>query len=180
MKFIINAQTLQTELAFLSGVVANKSNTIPVLQNIIIASENTSSLKISGTDLDVSLSCQTEAAVSEPGTILVPLAKLLAITKTLPKTADMTFQSLENGGAKLTCERASFKLMAPEFEAFPEIQEPKEGAIEIPTDIFSNMIASTIYAITQEESRYTLSGAKVEIDESSMRMITTDGHRLAK
>jgi DNA polymerase-3 subunit beta len=42
------------------------------------------------------------------------------------------------------------------------------------------MIASTIYAITQEESRYTLSGAKVEIDESSMRMITTDGHRLAK
>jgi DNA polymerase III subunit beta len=180
MKFIINAQTLQTELAFLSGIVANKSNTIPVLQNIIIASENVSSLKISGTDLDVSLSCQTEAAVSEPGTILVPMGKLLAITKTLPKTADMTFQSLENGGAKLTCERASFKLMAPEFEAFPEIQEPKEGAIEIPTDIFSNMIASTIYAITQEESRYTLSGAKVEIDESSMRMITTDGHRLAK
>ena len=68
------------------------------------------------------------------------MGKLLAITKTLPKTADMTFQSLENGGAKLTCERASFKLMAPEFEAFPEIQEPKEGAIEIPTDIFSNAI----------------------------------------
>ena len=63
MKFIINAQTLQTELAFLSGVVANKANTIPVLQNIIIASENASSLKISGTDLDVSLSCQTEDAV---------------------------------------------------------------------------------------------------------------------
>jgi DNA polymerase III subunit beta len=180
MKFIVNTQTLQTELAFLAGVVANKTNTIPVLQDIAIASESSTSLKLSGTDLDVSLSCQTEAVVSEPGTILVPMGKLLAITKTLPKTADMCFQSLENGGAKLTSERASFKLVAPEFDAFPQIQEPTEGGVEIPTEVFSNMIAATIYAITSAESRYNLSGAKVEITENGMRMITTDGHRLAK
>ena len=180
MKFTITAQTLQTELAFLAGVAANKSNTIPVLQNIIITSEGNSTLKFSATDLDVTLSCQAEAFISEPGTILVPIAKLLAITKSLPKTADVIFHSLNDGGAKLTCERSTFKLLAPEAESFPEIQAPQKGAIEIPTNIFSSMINSTIFAITQEESRYTLSGAKVEIDTTGMKMVTTDGHRLAK
>jgi DNA polymerase-3 subunit beta len=179
MKFVINAQTLHTELAFLSGV-AERKNTIPVLQNIIITSEGTNMLKLSATDLDVTLSCRAEAIISEPGTILVPMGKLLAITKTVPKTADMNFQSIKDGGAKLTCERANFKLLAPAFDSFPEIKESQDGAIEIPANVFSTMINSTLYAITQEESRYTLSGAKVEIDENGMRMITTDGHRLAK
>ena len=179
MKFIINAQTLQTELAFLSGV-AEQKNTIPVLQNLSIVSDGTSTLKISATDLDVTLSCQAEAIVSKPGAILVPMGKLLAITKSFPKTADITFQSLDNERVKLTCERADFKLVAPSFDSFPEIKEPQKGAIEIPAGVFSAMINSTIYAITQEESRYTLSGAKVEIDDQGMKMITTDGHRLAK
>jgi DNA polymerase-3 subunit beta len=179
MKFVIKAQTLQTELAFLSGV-AERKNTIPVLQYLSIVSENDTTLKISATDLDITLSCQIEAIVSQQGFILVPAAKLLAITKSFPKTADITFQSLNDGGAKLTCERANFKLQAPGFDSFPEIKEPRKGAIDIPTNILSNMITSTIFAITQEESRYTLSGAKVEIDQTSLRMITTDGHRLAK
>lgn len=179
MKFVIKAQTLQTELAFLSGV-ADRKNTIPVLQYLSIVSENDTTLKISATDLDVTLSCQVEAIVSQQGSILVPAAKLLAITKSFPKTADITFQSLNDGGAKLTCERANFKLQAPGFDSFPELTEPRKGAIDIPTNIFSSMITSTIFAITQEESRYTLSGAKVEIDQTSLRMITTDGHRLAK
>ena len=179
MKFIINAQTLQTELAFLSGV-AEQKNTIPVLQNLSIVNDGNSALKISATDLDVTLSCRAEAIVSKPGAILVPMGKLLAITKSFPKTADITFQSLDNERVKLTCERADFKLVAPSFDSFPEIKEPQKGAIEIPAGIFSAMINSTIYAITQEENRYQLAGAKVEIDDQGMKMITTDGHRLAK
>jgi DNA polymerase-3 subunit beta len=179
MKFTINAQTLQTELAFLSGVSEQK-NTIPVLQNLSIVSDGNSTLIISATDLDVTLSCKAEAIVSKPGSILVPMGKLLAITKSIPKTADITFQALENERVKLTCERANFTLIAPAFDSFPEIKNSPEAAIEIPANIFSSMINSTLYGITQEESRYTLSGAKVEIDDQSMKMITTDGHRLAK
>jgi DNA polymerase-3 subunit beta len=112
--------------------------------------------------------------------MLVPLKKLLDITKTLPRTADISFQALEQGGAKVTCERASFKLVAPEFDSFPELPKPCEGAIQIPASTIASMITSTIFAITDEASRYTLSGAKVEIDQQSLRMVTTDGHRLAK
>lgn len=179
MKFTITAQTLLTELAFLSSVAERKS-TMLSLQYLSIVSQDAKTLKISATDIDVTLSCEIETLISQPGAILVPAAKLLAITRSVPKTADMTFQSLPGGGANLTCERSTFKLQAPDFDSFPQIVEPQKGNVDIPADIFANMITSTIFAITQEESRYTLAGAKLEIDQTSLRMITTDGHRLVK
>src|SRR6266567_2216305 len=153
MKFTITNETLQTELALLSSVAGGKSNSIPVLQNILIESIDDSSLKLTSSDLD--------------------------ITKTLPKTADLNFKSLDNGGANLTFERAAFKLLGPDAEQYPELPEPKASSITIPANAFRSMIESTIYAITQEESRYALSGAKVEINKEGIRMVTTDGHRLA-
>lgn len=179
MKFSINAHTLQTELNLISGV-EDRRRTIPVLQNLSIVSDGPTSLKITATDLDVTLASQVEAVVSQPGSILVPLARLLDIVRTFPKTADISFQALDQGGAKITCERAKFTLVAPEFNAFPELPKTNDGEIEIQADTIASMIASTIFAITQEESRYTLSGAKLEIDQFGLRMVTTDGHRLAK
>ena len=179
MRFKIKVQTLLTQLGLMSGI-EDRRNSIPVLHNLSIQSVNPVTLKLTATDLDVTLTCQAEADITEPGSILVPLKKLLDITKTLPRTADILFQALEQGGAQVTCERASFKLVAPDFESFPELPKPFEGAIQIPASTFASMITSTIFAITDEASRYTLSGAKVEIDQQSLRMVTTDGHRLAK
>lgn len=179
MKFIVTNETLQVELALLSSVAGGKSNSIPVLQNILIESIDDSSLKLTSSDLDVTLYCQAEARVKEPGKVLLPLAKLLAITKTLPKTADLNFRSIDSGGANLTFERAAFKLLGPDAGQYPELPEVKASSITIPANAFRSMIESTIYAITQEESRYALSGAKVEINKDGMRMVTTDGHRLA-
>ncbi len=179
MRFKINVQTLLTQLGLMSRI-EDRRNSIPVLHNLSIQSVNPVTLKLTATDLDVTLTCQAEADITEPGSILVPLKKLLDITKTLPRTADILFQALEQGGAQVTCERASFKLVAPDFESFPELPKPFEGAIQIPASTFASMITSTIFAITDEASRYTLSGAKVEIDQQSLRMVTTDGHRLAK
>src|SRR6266849_5384757 len=177
MKFIVTNDTLELEL--LSSVAGGKSNSIPVLQNILIESIDDSSLKLTSSDLDVTLYCQPEARVTEPGKVLLPLAKLLAITKTLPKTADLNFRSIDNGGANLTFERAAFKLLGANAGQYPELPEVKASSITIPANTFRSMIESTNYAITQEESRYALSGAKVEINKDGMRMVTTDGHRLA-
>jgi len=87
----------------------------------------------------------------------------------------MTFQSLENGGAKLTCERASFKLMAPEFEAFPEIQEQKKAQSNTNRHLLKHDRLHHLCNYPGGEPLHAVC-AKVEIDESSMRMITTDGH----
>lgn len=180
MKFtIINSPALIKTLSSLKAVTCKKGS-IPVLENVSIVSLDAKTLKLSATDLDVTLNCQIEAVVSEPGSVLVPAAKLLDITRTYPNTTQLSFQALEQGGAKLTCEKATFKLVAPMFDSFPELPEPCTGAINIPANTFASMIDSTIFAITQEPSRYTLNGAKFELDDTSLRMITTDGHRLAK
>src|SRR5215208_8209197 len=131
MRFKINVQTLLTQLGLMSRI-EDRRNSIPVSHNLSIQSVNPVTLKLTATDLDVTLTCQAEADITEPGSILVPLKKLLDITKTLPRTADILFQALEQGGAQVTCERASFKLVAPEFESFPELPKPCEGAIQIP------------------------------------------------
>ena len=177
--FTIKVQALLTELALMRDVEDHRTS-IPVLHNLRIVTETPTSLKLTATDLDVTLTAQVDAVITQPGAILVPLGKLLAITKTLPKTADISFQALEQGGAQVTCERASFKLVAPEIDSFPELPKICEGTIQIPATTIATMITSTIFAITDEESRYTLSGAKLEIDQNSLRMVTTDGHRLAK
>jgi DNA polymerase III subunit beta len=177
--FTMKVQALLKELAFMRDVEDHRTS-IPVLHNLSIVTESPTALKLTATDLDITLTCQAEAVITQPGSILVPLGKLLAITKTLPKTADISFQALEQGGAKVTCERASFKLVAPEVNSFPELPKAREGAIQIPASTIASMITSTIFAITDEESRYTLSGGKLEIDQHSLRMVTTDGHRLAK
>jgi DNA polymerase-3 subunit beta len=176
--FTIKVQALLTELSLMREVEEH-STSIAVLHNLSIVTGN-QGLKLTATDLDVTLTSQAEAVITRPGSILVPLRKLFAITKTLPKTADISFRALEQGGAQVTCERASFKLVAPDVDSFPELPKSCEGTIQIPADTIASMITSTIFAITGDESRYTLSGAKLEIDQHSLRMVTTDGHRLAK
>src|SRR5215211_2900404 len=148
MKFtIINSPALVKTLSSLKAVTCKKGS-IPVLENVSIVSLDAKTLKLSATDLDVTLNCQIEADVSEPGSMLVPAAKLLDITRTYPNTTQLSFQALEQGGAKLTCEKATFKLVAPMFDSFPELPEPRTGAIDIPANTFASMIDSTIFAIT--------------------------------
>jgi DNA polymerase-3 subunit beta len=64
-------------------------------------------------------------------------------------------------------------------DAFPEVPSHKSAPTKIAADILKTFIDRTIFAITQEESRYTLSGAKFILDSSGAKMVTTDGHRLA-
>ena len=64
-------------------------------------------------------------------------------------------------------------------DAFPEVPSSKSAPTKISASIIKTFIDRTIFAITQEESRYTLSGAKFILDETGAKMVTTDGHRLA-
>jgi DNA polymerase-3 subunit beta len=64
-------------------------------------------------------------------------------------------------------------------ESFPEVPSFKSAPVKLPAQILKTFIDRTIFAITLEESRYTLSGAKFIVNKSGARMVTTDGHRLA-
>ena len=178
MQFAISKNALQKELGFVQGVVERK-NTIPVLSNILIESVADNTIRITGTDLDVTIRCETEAEeIKSGGSICLQARKLFDIARLLPD-ALVNFRKEENDWVTVECDRSKFKMPGVSKETFPEVPNFKSTPLKLKANFFKSLIDKTIFAITQEESRYTLSGAKFMLDKSGAKMITTDGHRLA-
>lgn len=178
MQFVVSKQNLQKELSYVQGVV-EKKNTIPVLSNILIESIGENTIRIIGTDLDVTIRCDMDAEeIGASGAICVQARKLFEIARLLPD-APVSFKKEDNDWVTVKCDRAKFKLVGVAKDAFPEVPSFKSAPTKISAGILKNLIDKTIFAITQEESRYTLSGAKFILDKSVAKMVTTDGHRLA-
>ncbi len=178
MEFVVSKQNLQKELSFVQGVV-EKKNTIPVLSNILIESVGENTIRITGTDLDVTIRCDMDAdEIKIPGSICVQARKLFEIARLLPD-APVSFKKEENDWVTVKCDRAKFRMVGVSRDAFPEVPTFKSAPTKLAASILKTFIDRTIFAITQEESRYTLSGAKFILDNDGARMVTTDGHRLA-
>jgi DNA polymerase-3 subunit beta len=178
MQFVVSKQNLQKELGFVQGVV-EKKNTIPVLSNILIESVGESTVRITGTDLDVTIRCDMDAEeITTPGSMCVQARKLFEIARLLPD-APVSFKKEDNEWVTVKCDRARFKMVGVARDAFPEVPSFKSAPTKLPAGVIKTFIDRTIFAITQEESRYTLSGAKFVMDETGAKMVTTDGHRLA-
>ena len=97
MEFTISKTALQKELGFVQGSV-EKKNTIPALSNILIESVGENTIRITGTDLDVTLRCETEAEIKTPGSMCVGARKLLDIARVLPDPP-ASFRKEENNWA---------------------------------------------------------------------------------
>jgi DNA polymerase-3 subunit beta len=178
MQFVIARGALQKELSFVQGVVERK-NTIPVLANILIESAGENAIRISGTDLDVTTRCDADAdSIKTQGAICVQARKLFDIARLLPD-APVSFKREENDWVTVECDRSKFRLPGIAKETFPELPGFKSTPLKLPASSLKSLIDRTIFAITQEEGRYTLSGAKFELGGESVKMVTTDGHRLA-
>lgn len=178
MEFSISKSALQRELGFVQGIV-EKKNTIPVLSNILIESVGENTIRITATDLDVTIRCETEAEqITKPGSMCVQARKLFDISRLLPD-ATVKFRKEENDWVTVECENFRSKVAGVSRESFPEVPSFKSAPTKLPADVFKSFIDRTIFAITQEESRYTLSGAKFMLDKTGAKMVTTDGHRLA-
>ncbi|HKB67396.1 MAG TPA: DNA polymerase III subunit beta [Pyrinomonadaceae bacterium] len=178
MQFVVSKQNLQKELGFVQGVV-EKKNTIPVLSNILIESVGENTIRFTGTDLDVTIRCDMDAEdISTPGSICVQARKLFEIARLLPD-APVTFKKEDNDWVTVTCDKTRFKMVGIKKDDFPEVPSFKSAPTKIAAGVIKVFVDRTIFAITQEESRYTLSGAKFILDDTGAKMITTDGHRLA-
>src|SRR5438874_1150940 len=120
MQFVIGRNALQKELAFVQGVVERK-NTIPVLANILIESAGEDSIRISGTDLDVTIRCDADAQeIKSQGAICVQARKLFDIARLLPD-APVKFRKEENEWVTVECDRSKFRLPGISKETFPEL-----------------------------------------------------------
>ncbi|PYS67782.1 MAG: DNA polymerase III subunit beta, partial [Acidobacteria bacterium] len=120
MQFVIARAALQKELSFVQGVVERK-NTIPVLANILIESAGENAIRISGTDLDVTIRCDADAdSIKTQGAICVQARKLFDIARLLPD-APASFNREENDWVTVECDRSKFRLPGISKETFPEL-----------------------------------------------------------
>lgn len=177
MEFTTRKSELLKELDLAQGV-SEKKTTIPILSNILIEAEG-AELRLSATDLDLGLRCGCPARVKTAGASTVPGRRLLDIVRSLPD-ADIKFKSFENHFIQLTCERSSFKLAGMAKDNFPALPESLAPIAVIPASALAPMIQRTAFAISNEESRYTLNGALLVLKPDRVSMVATDGHRLAQ
>jgi DNA polymerase-3 subunit beta len=176
MEFSAKKSDLLKELNLTQGVVEKKT-TIPILSNLLLEFEG-SGVRVSATDLELGVRCSCPAKVKKEGAGTVPARRLLEIVRSLPES-EIRFKILENHWVQVTCERSSFKLVGMAKDNFPVLPAIPKPLATIPANVLRVLILRTIFAISSEESRYTLNGALLLLKPDSVSMIATDGHRLA-
>jgi len=177
MEITVSKFELLRELTATQGVVERKT-TIPILSNYLFEASG-DKLSITATDLDLSLRTSCPAKVKKEGSCTIPARKLYDYVKLLPD-AEITIKLLENHWVSIRCGRSNTKMVGMAKSNFPSLPVfPTAGVIKISAPVLRSMIAKTGFAIANEESRYTLSGALMVLKPESITMVATDGHRLA-
>lgn len=177
MEILVRRSDLARELHLVQGIVERK-NSIPILSNVL-AEARSGELRISATDLDVSLQCGCPAQVVEEGGVTLSAKKLYEIVRSLPE-AEVRLTLEKDAWALIRCERSEFRVAGLPREDFPTLPDGRAGrAVELPVSLLKALIQRTQFAITAEDARYYLAGALMVIDKDAAAMVATDGHRLA-
>jgi DNA polymerase-3 subunit beta len=176
MEFSVKKFDLLEELDLTQGVVERKT-TIPILSNLLCEAKG-NRLSITATDLELSIRTSCEAKVKKEGAGTIAAKKLLDLVRLLPDE-EIRFKLLENHWVQVTCDRKSYKLVGMSKDNFPALPNFPHALVKIPAELLASLIAKTTFAISLEESRYTLNGALLVLKPGSVTMVATDGHRLA-
>jgi DNA polymerase-3 subunit beta len=176
MEFSVKKYDLLEELQLTQGVVERKT-TIPILSNLLFEAKG-NRLTITATDLELSVRTSCEAKIKKEGAGTIPAKKLLELVRLLPDE-EIRFKLLENHWIQVTCDRRNYKLVGMSKDNFPALPAFPHSLVKIPSKLLADVIAKTTFAISLEESRYTLNGALLVLKSASLAMVATDGHRLA-
>jgi DNA polymerase-3 subunit beta len=176
MEFSVKKFDLLEELDLTQGVVERKT-TIPILSNLLCEAKG-NRLSITATDLELSIRTSCEAKVKKEGSGTIPAKKLLDLVRLLPDE-EIKFKLLENHWVQITCDRKNYKLVGMSKDNFPALPNFPHALVKIPAKLLADVISKTTFAISLEESRYTLNGALLVLKPNSVTMVATDGHRLA-
>jgi len=178
MKFSIARDALIRPLNLVAGVVERRQ-TLPILSNVLLVLED-KTLSLTGTDLEVELVGRVDLeAAGVDGEVTVPARKLVDICKSLPEGSTIEF-SLEAGKATVKAGRSRFTLSTLPAADFPAV-EGGAGSVALSLDqsLVKQLIDSTAFAMAQQDVRYYLNGLYLEILGGRLRVVATDGHRLA-
>ena len=178
MRFTISREKLQEGLAAVAASIPSKT-TLPVLANILVETTD-KGIRLSGTDLDIAVSTEVAADVETVGGITIPAKKLTEIARELPPSP-VKMAAAGEQRITLDCGRSHFKILGlpkEEFPSFPVVRFTESWRIR--SGDLQKLISHTSFAVSTEESRPILNGVLWELKPDFMRMVATNGHRLAK
>lgn len=176
MEFKINKDTLEKNLTGVVKLIPPKS-TYTILQNIIISAKD-KNLSIEGTDLDIFIKKIIPAEIKEEGKVLLPGKKILEITREA-NIDELNFK-LKELNLQITAGNAHFNIPALEYQEFPEVPKfPEKKWFTISVGDFAKMIESTIFMVSKDISRRPMNGVLIQLKENELKLVTTDGARLA-
>src|SRR5690349_7007415 len=156
MEITVSKFDLLKELTATQGVVERKT-TIPILSHFLFEAAG-DKLAITATDLDLGLRTSCPAKVKREGACTIPARKLYDYVRLLPD-GDISIKLLENHWVNIRSGRSNTKMVGMARANFPGLPTfPTAGLVKVPAQTLRNMIGRTIFAISSEESRYTLNG----------------------
>jgi DNA polymerase-3 subunit beta len=183
MNLSISKSELQRGLGRIQSIV-EKRNSMPILSNVrleAVKGKSGTELKLAATDLEVGIHSTHEAKVEKAGGVTVAARKLHEIVRELPDE-EVELATTDNNYLEVRCARSHFTLAGTAVEEYPTLPgaSPKK-LVPMQAVVLSQMIERTMYATCADETRYNLNGVFVEVlpDVGKLRMVATDGHRLA-
>jgi DNA polymerase III subunit beta len=179
MKFIINREQLLTPLQQIVGVI-EKRQTMPILSNILIIIDN-NTLKLTGTDLEIQIITEVIINGAEVGTVTVSARKLLDICRLLPYQADINIEQLNpEDKIKVFSGRSRFTLSTLPAENYPKFIETEfEHKFVIRSGQLKKALDKTLFCMANQDVRFYLNGLLLNISNQKLKIVTSDGHRLA-
>ncbi|MDR1196619.1 MAG: DNA polymerase III subunit beta [Endomicrobium sp.] len=178
MKVICGKDELMKGVQTILPVVSSKS-TLPVLSNFMFETE-VDKIKLSSTDLEIAVKCHIKGEIAQEGGITIPAKRFADIIKELSSDADIEIQADDTNQINIKSGKSRFTLMGISKSEYPVIPEfPKENNFIIKKDIFASMLKKTVFAVSKDSQRYVLNGVYFIAEEDSLKMVATDGRRLA-
>jgi DNA polymerase-3 subunit beta len=176
----LEKETLLKPLQVVIGIVERKQ-TLPILSNVLIEKED-STIRFTATDLEIQITTtiQTDVKNGEIESITVGGKKLQEILRILPDQSKISIQAKENK-AQIKANTSRFSLQTLPPQDFPKLNNQLVDAnkIVLQQSVLKKLLLSVQYAMAQQDVRYYLNGVLLLIEANKLKVVATDGHRLA-
>lgn len=177
MKIAFNRETLLAPLQQIVNVI-EKRQTMPILANVLMKIEN-DSLTLTGTDLEIQVIAKLNIETPTAGVITLPARKFLDICRLLPTGADIKLEQIEDK-VKITTNRSRFVLSCLPADNYPEFSESNfEHQFSINAGKLKKALDKTLFCMANQDVRYYLNGLLLNISNSKIKLVASDGHRLS-
>jgi len=177
MKIKTEKGSLLKAVQVLQSVISAKA-TLPILSNFLIETQK-GRVRMVATDLDVGIALNIAVEIIEEGSITVPAKRFFDIIRDLPE-GPVNITVKKNNSVFIESQKCFFKLMGLPKEEFPKLPVLREGEkITLDQQLLKNMFNLTSFAVSRDETRYILNGVLFVVNSTGIRLVATDGRRLA-